>query len=92
MVSIDGQIETGALIAIYAGWEALKMAGLTDLIKSRFFKVETPVVLSPDDRKTVYQHYEACRACVKCQDKQVEILEQIKDATVEIKAYMLRPR
>lgn len=83
-------IEAGAAAAVWAVWEALKITGAAESMVRRLFGERS--ALSESESEALAAHYESCRNCRRDQERQVELLQKISDATIEIKTHITRPR
>jgi 3-methyladenine DNA glycosylase AlkC len=83
-------VEITAAVAIWGAWEALKVTGAASAIVSRLMGDRG--ALSEEENERMESHFEACRRCQLDQSKQVDLLQKISDATIEIKAHITRPR
>lgn len=90
MITSEPAIELTALVAVWAAWESLKVTGAADNLVRRLFGDRS--VLSDDESERLDQHFEACRTCQHDQERQVDLLQKISDATIEIKTYITRAR
>jgi len=83
-------VELTAAVAIWGAWEALKVTGAAQAIVSRM--VGRQQTLSDEEKDAMDAHFEGCRNCHTDQDRQVELLQKISDATIEIKTFLTSHR
>jgi hypothetical protein len=83
-------VELTAAVAVWGAWEALKVTGAAQAIVARM--VGRQQTLSDSEKDAMDAHFEGCRSCQHEQGKQVELLQKISDACIEIKTFLQSQR
>lgn len=81
-------IEMTAAVAVWAAWETLKITGAAEALVAKM--VGRDSTLSESESEAMNLHFESCRRCQENQGRQVDLLQKISDATIEIKSFLLR--
>jgi hypothetical protein len=63
----------------------MKATGFVNSLRGKVFGTSA---FTKEERQAALDHYNSCRSCCKHQEKEEELLQDIRDAAIEIKAYI----